>query len=66
MKITKTTDEMLRSLIEEKLKENDGYSPCRRERTAETKCMCKEFRDQIANKENGVCHCGLYVANFDE
>ena len=39
------------------LKENGGYCPCRVEHNEDTKCMCKEFRQQ----ESGMCHCGLYV-----
>ncbi len=42
--------------IKKKLKENDNYCPCQIERTEDTKCMCKEFREQ----ESGECHCGLY------
>ena len=38
------------------VKANDGYCPCRLTKAPETKCMCKEFRDQ----ESGLCHCGLY------
>lgn len=38
------------------VKANEGYCPCRLEHTPDTKCMCKEFRDQ----ESGLCHCGLY------
>ena len=40
------------------LTKNDGYCPCRLSRTPDTKCMCKEFREQ--NTE-GMCHCGLYI-----
>lgn len=36
--------------------DNDGYCPCRVVKNADTKCMCKEFREQAS----GVCHCGLY------
>ena len=43
--------------IRKRLKENDGYCPCRLQKTPNTKCMCKEFREQ----ETGECHCGLYV-----
>ena len=43
--------------IREALKANDGHCPCRFEKTPDTKCMCKEFREQ----ESGICHCGLYV-----
>ena len=43
--------------IKNKLKENDGYCPCRIEKTPENKCMCEEFKKQ----DSGECHCGLYV-----
>ena len=41
----------------EKLKANDWYCPCRVSKTPETKCMCKDFKEQ----EEGECHCGLYI-----
>lgn len=47
--------------IKKKLKENNGYCPCRISKTPDTKCMCKEFRDMIKSGESGMCHCGLYV-----
>ena len=43
-------------LIKTKLKENDGYCPCSILRNEDTKCMCKEFREQ----DLGFCHCHLY------
>lgn len=43
--------------IRQKLKENGGFCPCRIEQNEDTRCMCKEFREQ----ESGECHCGLYV-----
>lgn len=43
--------------IRKKLKANSGYCPCRIEKNEDTKCMCKEFREQ----ETGMCHCGLYI-----
>lgn len=58
MAIRLSEDKELVQEIRKKLKENDGYCPCRIERTEDTKCMCKEFREQ---KENGECHCGLFV-----
>lgn len=57
MKIIKTNDEVIVNEILAALKENGGYCPCRLEKTADTKCMCKEFREQ----ESGECHCGLYI-----
>ena len=39
------------------IKDNGGYCVCAAEKTTDTKCMCKEFREQ---EESGLCHCGLY------
>lgn len=39
------------------LKANGGYCPCAIEKTPDTKCRCKEFREQTTP---GLCHCGLY------
>jgi hypothetical protein len=36
---------------------NDGYCPCLIDRNADTKCMCKDFREQT---EPGPCHCGRF------
>ncbi|MDO4608257.1 MAG: ferredoxin-thioredoxin reductase catalytic domain-containing protein [Clostridia bacterium] len=48
-------------LVKEGLKATGGYCPCRREQTEDNKCMCKEFREQIANPDfEGFCHCMLY------
>lgn len=44
--------------IRKKLKENSGYCPCKLFKNEDTKCICKEFREQT---ELGECHCGLYV-----
>lgn len=61
MKIIKNPDEKIRTKLEEALKDKDGYCPCRLERTPENKCMCKEFRDQIADPNfEGYCHCMLF------
>lgn len=60
MRIGYVEDKTLVEKIKQKLKENDGYCPCRLDKNEDTKCMCKEFRDQIDNKIIGTCHCGLY------
>lgn len=44
-------------MIQKQLKENSGYCPCSLFQNEDTKCMCKEFREQT----EGECHCGLYV-----
>lgn len=51
------SDTNLVNEIKQKLKDNGGYCPCRLVKNADTKCMCKEFRDM----EEGECHCGLYI-----
>ena len=48
-------------IVKEGLRRTGGYCPCKRERTEENKCMCVEFRNQIADPEfEGYCHCMLY------
>lgn len=57
MKVVKNPDKDFVKEIMEALKNNNGYCPCRSEKNPDTKCMCKEFREQ----ESGMCHCGLYI-----
>ena len=52
-----TDDTELKEQILQALKDNSGFCPCRIDRTPDTKCMCKEFRDM----EEGACDCGLYI-----
>ena len=49
MKIKLNSDQEVVNTIREGLKRTGGYCPCRLERTKATKCMCQEFKDQIAN-----------------
>ncbi|MCF0133784.1 MAG: ferredoxin thioredoxin reductase catalytic beta chain [Blautia sp.] len=61
MKIILNPDEDVVKTVKEGLKAKDGYCPCRLEKTEDTKCMCKEFRDQIKDPDyEGFCHCMLY------
>ena len=47
--------------VREGLAARGGYCPCRVERTEEYKCICQEFRRQIADPNfEGYCHCMLY------
>ena len=51
--------------IKEGLKAKGGYCPCRLERTEDNKCICKEFREQIADPNfEGYCHCLLYYKSL--
>lgn len=54
-------DKEVVAMIKEGLKARGGYCPCRVSKDDEYKCMCKEFRDQIADPDfEGYCHCMLY------
>lgn len=62
MKIVVSDNNELVEEIRKQLKENDGYCPCRIDKTPDTKCMCKEFLEM----KEGECHCGLYVKLKDD
>ena len=61
MKVEYNRDEKIVKILKEGLERKGGYCPCKIERIPENICMCKEFRDQIADPEfEGYCHCRLY------
>ena len=65
MKITYNPDEEIVKLVKEGLERTGGYCPCRRERTPDFKCMCREFREQIKDPTyDGFCHCMLYYKSL--
>lgn len=57
MKVLLNKDKEHVAMIREALKNNEGYCPCRLTKDEDSKCMCREFREQITP---GLCHCGLY------
>lgn len=57
MKIITNPDKEYANDIKKQLKANNNYCPCKLEKNPDTKCMCKDFREQDA----GMCHCGLYI-----
>ncbi|MFA7185438.1 MAG: hypothetical protein WC082_11115 [Victivallales bacterium] len=60
-------DKEIVAAIREGLKKKDGHCPCRREISDDTKCICKEFREQIADPDfEGYCHCMLYYKEKDK
>lgn len=60
-KIRLNEDGELVAAIREGLAHTGGYCPCRREQTEENKCICREFREQMADPDfEGYCHCMLY------
>ena len=61
MSVRLNEDKKLVEMLKEGLRKKDGYCPCRLEKTEENKCICKEFREQIADPDfEGYCHCRLY------
>lgn len=66
MKVLINPDKQEADKIIKKIKENDGFCPCRIIRNKDTRCMCKEFRDKIKRRESGFCHCGLYYIESEE
>ena len=56
MRITRNPNKDFVEQMLKALKENSNYCPCKIEKTKDTKCICKEFREQ----KDGWCHCGLY------
>ena len=61
MKIRYNEDKEIVATVKEGLKRTGGYCPCRYGKTEDNKCMCREFREQIADPEfEGYCHCMLY------
>ena len=58
MKIFLNPDKSIVEDVRRRIKENDGYCPCRLVKNKDTKCICKEFVEQTTS---GECHCGLYI-----
>ena len=66
MAIRLNEDKELVCTIKEGLKAKDGYCPCRIGKAEEYKCICEEFRAQMADPEfEGYCHCMLYYKSKD-
>lgn len=60
-KVRLNEDAAVVARIREGLAAKDGYCPCRLGKKEEYKCICSEFRAQIADPEfEGYCHCMLY------
>lgn len=53
IKIEKVGSEEIAAAI----RNNQGYCVCAVEKTPDTRCPCKDFRQL----EEGLCHCGLYL-----
>ena len=61
MAIKLNPDKEIVKTIKEGLERTGGYCPCRIQRTPENKCICEEFKAQMADPDfEGFCHCMLY------
>lgn len=61
MKVYRNPNAELAQKIYDTMIMKKGYCPCRLEQIEDNLCMCKEFRDQIADPDyEGFCHCHLY------
>lgn len=67
MKLFKNPDKCLLDEIQKQLTENDGYCPCRVTKNADTKCICKNFKESIKKQKETKsetpieCDCGLWI-----
>jgi len=52
--------------IKRKLRDNGGFCPCSLVKNEDTRCICKEFREQVERNESGYCYCGLWYAEQKE
>ena len=61
MAIRLNSDPEVVAAVREGLERTGGYCPCRVDRTDDTKCICREFREQMVDPDfEGYCHCMLY------
>ncbi len=66
MAVRLNEDQEVVRIVKEGLKARGGYCPCRALKKEEYKCICKEFKEQIADPDfEGYCHCGLYYKSKD-
>ncbi len=65
MKVSLNQNEEVVKTVKEGLKRTGGYCPCKLQRTEDNLCMCKEFKEQIADPDfEGYCHCMLYYKSL--
>ena len=66
MAVTLNPDQEMVQTVRDGLKRTGGYCPCRLQRTEENRCICQEFKMQMADPEfEGFCHCMLYYKSKD-
>lgn len=63
LKVILNPDKKVVAEVKARLRETNNYCPCKLKQNENTKCMCKEFREQT---EPGECCCGLYCKVVSE
>ena len=63
MAIRLNSDPEVVASIREGLKRTGGYCPCRVDRTEDTKCICREFREQMPPPVLGASPPSLLYKN---
>lgn len=58
LKIIKNPDKEFYDKITQAVKDNSNYCPCMLQKTDDTLCMCRAFREQTTE---GFCHCQRYM-----
>lgn len=58
LKIVKNPDSEFYEKITKAVKDNSNYCPCMIQKTQDTLCMCKAFREQDTE---GYCHCRRFL-----
>lgn len=62
MRVVQNPDKEYANEVKKRLKENNGYCPCSLVKNENTKCRCRDFREQLQRRVAGACHCGLWIA----
>ena len=66
MAVRLNEDKELVKAVKEGLRRTGGFCPCRLDRTEDYRCICREFREQIADPDfEGYCHFMLYYKAKD-
>ena len=66
IRVVTNSDKNLVKEIREKIRANDGHCACAIVFDDDNLCMCKEFREQIADPDyEGYCHCMLYYKSYE-
>lgn len=58
LKIFPNPDKEVYESVTKEIKANDGYCCCRIVRNENTRCVCKDFKEQ---QTEGLCYCERFI-----